>query len=162
MLEYKLTSHEQVLSEPSVANRSVAAFSSFDPSPPTVTPMQLRFASFAVINLRQDLLPEECARAGRTKKETGTMAGFKLSVSGHFDRLHSPPTDFIFSLFSDKSALNLSKFIRLRAAIQNIGALASFSVTELHHITNPHKKQNRKSLFLIERLARVSRAWEAD
>jgi hypothetical protein len=30
--------------------------------------MQLRFASFAVINLRRDLHPQECARAGRTKK----------------------------------------------------------------------------------------------
>jgi len=29
--------------------------------------MQLRFASFAVINLRRDLHPQECARAGRTK-----------------------------------------------------------------------------------------------
>lgn len=31
--------------------------------------MQLRFASFAVINLREDLHLQECARAGRTKKE---------------------------------------------------------------------------------------------
>jgi len=30
--------------------------------------MQLRFASFAVINLRRDLHPQECARAGRTSK----------------------------------------------------------------------------------------------
>ena len=30
--------------------------------------MQLRFASFAVINLRRDLHPQECAHAGRTKK----------------------------------------------------------------------------------------------
>ena len=30
--------------------------------------MQLRFASFAVINLRWDFHPQECARAGRTKK----------------------------------------------------------------------------------------------
>ena len=28
--------------------------------------MQLRFASFAVINLRRDLHPQECAHAGRT------------------------------------------------------------------------------------------------
>ncbi len=32
--------------------------------------MQLRFASFAVINLREDLHLQECARAGRTKKKT--------------------------------------------------------------------------------------------
>ena len=30
--------------------------------------MQLRFASFAVINLRWDLHPQECAHAGRTRK----------------------------------------------------------------------------------------------
>jgi len=37
-------------------------------SPHSVTLMQLRFASFAVINLRWDLHPQECARAGRTRK----------------------------------------------------------------------------------------------
>ena len=36
--------------------------------PHSVTLMQLRFASFAVINLRRDLHPQECAHAGRTKK----------------------------------------------------------------------------------------------
>ncbi len=36
--------------------------------PHSVTLMQLRFASFAVINLREDLHLQECARAGRTKK----------------------------------------------------------------------------------------------
>ena len=30
--------------------------------------MQLRFASFVVINLRRDLHPQECAHAGRTSK----------------------------------------------------------------------------------------------
>ena len=30
--------------------------------------MQLRFTSFAVINLRRDFHPQECAHAGRTKK----------------------------------------------------------------------------------------------
>ena len=34
--------------------------------PHSVTLMQLRFASFAVINLRWDLHPQECARAGHT------------------------------------------------------------------------------------------------
>jgi len=33
---------------------------------PMPTLMQLRFASFAVINLRRDFHPQECARAGRT------------------------------------------------------------------------------------------------
>ena len=35
-------------------------------SPQSVTLMQLRFASFAVINLREDFHLQECARAGRT------------------------------------------------------------------------------------------------
>jgi hypothetical protein len=37
-------------------------------SPHSVTLMQLRFASFAVINLQEDLHLQECARAGRTQK----------------------------------------------------------------------------------------------
>ena len=37
-------------------------------SPHSVTLMQLRFASFAVINLRRDLHPQERAHAGRTQK----------------------------------------------------------------------------------------------
>src|SRR5690606_14082669 len=37
-------------------------------SPHSVALMQLRFASFAVINLRWDCHPQECARAGRTRK----------------------------------------------------------------------------------------------
>jgi hypothetical protein len=38
-------------------------------SPHSVTLMQLRFASFAVINLQWDLCPQERAHAGRTKKK---------------------------------------------------------------------------------------------
>lgn len=37
--------------------------------PRSVALTQLRFASFAVINLRRDLHPQECAHAGRTKEE---------------------------------------------------------------------------------------------
>jgi hypothetical protein len=37
-------------------------------SPHSVTLMQLRFTSLVVINLREDLHLQECARAGRTKK----------------------------------------------------------------------------------------------
>ncbi len=39
------------------------------------TLMQLRFASFAVINLRRDLHPQECARAGRTRKRPPGWGG---------------------------------------------------------------------------------------
>ena len=38
-------------------------------SPHSVALVQLRFASFAVINLRRDSHPQECAHAGRTKKK---------------------------------------------------------------------------------------------
>ena len=37
--------------------------------PHSVTFMQLRFASFAVINLRDDLHPQVCDHAGRTNKK---------------------------------------------------------------------------------------------
>jgi len=41
----------------------------------SVTLAQLRFTSFAVINLRRDLHPQECAHAGRTKKSPGRSRG---------------------------------------------------------------------------------------
>ena len=37
--------------------------------PHSVALMQLRFASFVVINLRRDLHPQVCAHAGRTNKK---------------------------------------------------------------------------------------------
>jgi hypothetical protein len=37
-------------------------------SPRSVALTQLRFDSFAVINLRRDLHPQECAHAGRTNR----------------------------------------------------------------------------------------------
>ena len=39
--------------------------------------MQLRFASLAVINSREDLHLQECAHAGRTKKKPGGVPGFE-------------------------------------------------------------------------------------
>ena len=44
------------------------AVSLYASSPHSVALMQLRFASFAVISLREDFHLQECARAGRTKK----------------------------------------------------------------------------------------------
>jgi hypothetical protein len=38
-------------------------------SPRSVTFTQLRFTSFAMINSRWDLHPQECAHAGRTRKK---------------------------------------------------------------------------------------------
>ena len=40
-----------------------------------ITLMQLRFASFAVINLREDFHLQECARAGRTHKKSPLKQG---------------------------------------------------------------------------------------
>ena len=42
--------------------------------------MQLRFASFAVINLREDFHLQECARAGRTKKKVHRAFPGKASL----------------------------------------------------------------------------------
>ncbi len=43
--------------------------------PHSVALMQLRFASFVVINLRRDLHPQVCAHAGRTMKKAGPQTG---------------------------------------------------------------------------------------
>ncbi|MEA3125299.1 MAG: hypothetical protein QOD67_2318 [Caballeronia sp.] len=47
-------------------------------SPRSVTLTQLRFASFAVVNSREDSHLQDCAHAGRTRKKAGviTDAGF--------------------------------------------------------------------------------------
>ena len=44
--------------------------------PHSVTLMQLRFTSFAVISLRRDLHPQECAHAGRTKAKSRASPAF--------------------------------------------------------------------------------------
>ncbi|MBK8865203.1 MAG: SAM-dependent DNA methyltransferase [Betaproteobacteria bacterium] len=51
------------------------------------TLMQLRFASFAVINLRRDLHPQECAHK---KKATRVGRPVGLSASGHLAGLLEP------------------------------------------------------------------------
>ena len=45
--------------------------------PHSVTLMQLRFASFAVVNLREDFHLQDCAHAGRTKKKKPLKSGFQ-------------------------------------------------------------------------------------
>ena len=47
-------------------------------SPHSVTLVQLRFASLAVINLREDLHLQECARAGRTMKKPTVLPRWVL------------------------------------------------------------------------------------
>ena len=49
--------------------------------------MQLRFASFVVINLRRDLHPQECAHAGRTMKKASKyhyLEAFRLSTGADY------------------------------------------------------------------------------
>jgi hypothetical protein len=50
-------------------------------SPHSVALMQLRFASLVVINLREDLHLQECARAGRTNDKARIAAGLVLHGS---------------------------------------------------------------------------------
>jgi hypothetical protein len=45
-------------------------------SPHSVALMQLRFTSFAVVSLRRDFHPQDCAHAGRTQKSRPYLAGF--------------------------------------------------------------------------------------
>ena len=58
-------------------------------SPHSVTLMQLRFTSFAVINLRWDFHPQECAHAGRTKRKGATyhvtplFTGAERGIANH-------------------------------------------------------------------------------
>ena len=42
--------------------------------------MQLRFASFVVINLRRDLHPQEYAHAGRTEKRDDALRTFPFLI----------------------------------------------------------------------------------
>ena len=49
-------------------------------SPHSVTLMQLRFASSAVVNLREDFHLQDCAHAGRTNKKSPDFTG----LSGHY------------------------------------------------------------------------------
>ncbi len=51
-------------------------------SPHSVTLMQLRFTSFAVINSWRDLHPQECAHAGRTRKAHGVYRALLTVMSG--------------------------------------------------------------------------------
>ena len=56
-------------------------FTLYASSPRSVALPQLRFASFAVASLREDLHLQECARAGRTKKASrGGQTGYRLSA----------------------------------------------------------------------------------
>ena len=83
--------------------------------PHSVTLMQLRFASFAVVNLREDLHLQDCAHAGRTKKSRLLMGGFylwwgqdlNLQPSGYEpDELPiAPPHDVCASMYRINSLL---------------------------------------------------------
>ena len=51
--------------------------------------MQLRFASFAVINSREDLHLQECARAGRTRQKARLSGPFELDISLTMSYFHT-------------------------------------------------------------------------
>ena len=52
------------------------------------TLMQLRFASFAVINLRRDLHPRECAHSERTKKSVPVLINRDAISEGDVNGQH--------------------------------------------------------------------------
>ena len=63
--------------------------------PRSVTLTQLRFTSFAVINLRRDLHPQECAHSGRTTKkgpQKGRLFCFNPLESGQSFELKTDST----------------------------------------------------------------------
>ena len=62
--------------------------------------MQLRFASFAVISLREDFHLQECARAGRTKKAIGA------TTDGSFQPPHSAVEGDDAYLFTGEAGSN--------------------------------------------------------
>lgn len=57
--------------------------------PRSVALTQLRFTSFAVINLRRDLHPQECAHAGRTKQNRTLYTEGSALSKLQIDRLFS-------------------------------------------------------------------------
>ena len=63
-------------------------------SPRSVALSQLRFASFVVINLREDLHLQECAHAGRTMKKGGLSRPMEpwQATLGSRHRLRDAPT----------------------------------------------------------------------
>ena len=64
-----LLAHSPCSAAPSIRFLSIGSqFMLHASSPRSVALTQLRFTSFAVINLRRDLHPQECAHAGRTDR----------------------------------------------------------------------------------------------
>lgn len=57
-------------------------------SPHSVTLMQLRFTSFAVVSLRRDFHPQDCAHAGRTTNKAPHQSG-SLTLCSRVQRLYS-------------------------------------------------------------------------
>jgi len=84
---------------PSPHPPSARNFTPHLPPPHWVTLMQLRFTSFAVINLRRDFHPQECAHAGRTIKKTRkvSLPGFRQSL---FNLCLAIPFFTLFPVFS--------------------------------------------------------------
>ena len=73
--------------------------------------MQLRFASFAVINLREDLHLRECAHAGRTMKKPTRGSAFFVSAQNP-DQPKFLATKSQFTSFARKVSTNLGRRLR--------------------------------------------------
>jgi len=67
---------------PREAYRRTLAVSLHASPPHSVTLMQLRFASFAVANLREDFHLQDRAHAGRTTKKRAPLSAFSLGLTG--------------------------------------------------------------------------------
>jgi hypothetical protein len=73
--------------------------------------MQLRFASFAVINLREDLHLQECAHAGRTMKKKSPHQR-ALGLKENLDQPKFFSANDQFTKLLRKVSTNLGRMLR--------------------------------------------------
>ena len=83
--------------------------------PRLVTLPQLRFASFAVASLREDLHLQECARAGRTKKASTKLA---LAIKLRLLVRHVSSFRLLLSSAFQKAPLSLKDIWAIRVRLQ--------------------------------------------
>ncbi|SDI10443.1 hypothetical protein SAMN04487867_1021, partial [Vreelandella titanicae] len=76
---------------------------------------QLRFASFAVASLREDLHLQECARAGRTKKASTKLA---LAIKLRLLVRHVSSFRLLLSSAFQKAPLSLKDIWAIRVRLQ--------------------------------------------
>ena len=83
--------------------------------------MQLRFASFAVINLRRDLHPQECAHAGRTSEKpppSKLSGGFLITGRDGRIRTYDPllPKQMRYQAALRPEEQNYSRFLTITSS----------------------------------------------